>query len=251
VVIPRRAADARSSDRACVWRSCGWERGPSSRTKTGRHSTRPGQPFEHALCGQLPLRSICTRHTHWLVSVSNPAPRHFYHAQQPGNGWMRCQGRGDGARVGGSGRSFASGCASNRRRRRPQRQEQRRVGPLPTATSASHPEPASRELGRTTALISAASNGHTPVVEQLIAAGAGLDVQYNEGYGRCADCIGRYSTRQLTSRKGHCAHLGRVEGPHTLGRAAHRRRRETRCPEQLRVRPLCRLHRPHAVRTGD
>jgi hypothetical protein len=34
-------------------------------------------------------------------------------------------------------------------------------------------------------------NSHTPVVEQLIAAGAALDVQDNEGYGRCADCIGR------------------------------------------------------------
>jgi hypothetical protein len=34
-------------------------------------------------------------------------------------------------------------------------------------------------------------NGHTPVVELLIAAGAALDVQNNEGYGHCADCIGR------------------------------------------------------------
>ncbi len=34
-------------------------------------------------------------------------------------------------------------------------------------------------------------NGHTPVIEQLIAAGAALDVQNNEGYGHCADCIGR------------------------------------------------------------
>jgi hypothetical protein len=31
-------------------------------------------------------------------------------------------------------------------------------------------------------------NGHTPVVEQLIAAGAALDIQNNEGYGPCADC---------------------------------------------------------------
>jgi hypothetical protein len=28
------------------------------------------------------------------------------------------------------------------------------------------------------------------VIEQLIAAGAALDVQNNEGYGRCADSIG-------------------------------------------------------------
>ncbi len=30
--------------------------------------------------------------------------------------------------------------------------------------------------------------GHTLVAEQLIAAGAALDVQNNEGYGPCADC---------------------------------------------------------------
>jgi hypothetical protein len=46
-------------------------------------------------------------------------------------------------------------------------------------------------LGRTTALIWAVSKGQTLVVEQLIAAGARLDVQDNEGYGRCADFIGR------------------------------------------------------------
>jgi ankyrin repeat protein len=39
----------------------------------------------------------------------------------------------------------------------------------------------SRVLGRVTALISAAMNGQTPVVEQLIAAGVGLDVQNNVG----------------------------------------------------------------------
>ncbi len=36
-------------------------------------------------------------------------------------------------------------------------------------------------LGRNTALIWAAYNGHTLVVEQLIAAGAALDVQGNKG----------------------------------------------------------------------
>jgi hypothetical protein len=36
-------------------------------------------------------------------------------------------------------------------------------------------------LGRYTALIWAASKGHTLVVEQLIAAGAALDVQRNNG----------------------------------------------------------------------
>jgi hypothetical protein len=61
----------------------------------------------------------------------------------------------------------------------------------------------------------------------------------------------RHSTQQLTCRQAHCAHLGRVEGPHSCGRAAHRRRRRTRCPEQRRVRPLCRLHRPHAIQRGN
>ncbi len=45
-------------------------------------------------------------------------------------------------------------------------------------------------LGRTTALIVVAMEGHTIVVEQLIAAGAALDVQDNYGYGPCADCNG-------------------------------------------------------------
>ena len=51
-------------------------------------------------------------------------------------------------------------------------------------------EPASRLLGRSTALIYAALKGHTLVVEQLIAAGAALDVQNGKGCGPCADCNG-------------------------------------------------------------
>ena len=51
-------------------------------------------------------------------------------------------------------------------------------------------EPASRLLGRSTALIYAALKGHTLVVEQLIAAGAALDVQHNKGCGPWADCNG-------------------------------------------------------------
>ena len=58
----------------------------------------------------------------------------------------------------------------------------------------------------------------------------------------------RHSTRQLTSRQDLCAHLGRVEGPHACGRAAHRRRRRTRRPEQQRVRPLFRVNWLCAVR---
>ncbi len=42
-------------------------------------------------------------------------------------------------------------------------------------------QPGTGLLGRLTALMWAASVGHTLVVEQLIAAGAGLDVQDNEG----------------------------------------------------------------------
>ena len=47
---------------------------------------------------------------------------------------------------------------------------------LPHAT-----QPRSCLLGRLTALIAAAMTGHTLVVEQLIAAGAALDVQRNNG----------------------------------------------------------------------
>ncbi len=62
------------------------------------------------------------------------------------------------------------------------RPEQRRVGPLvPAASSARHPNRASCLRGRSTALILAAMEGHTLVVEQLIAAGAKLDVQNNKG----------------------------------------------------------------------
>ncbi len=45
-------------------------------------------------------------------------------------------------------------------------------------------------LCRSTAIIVAAMKGHTLVVEQLIAAGAALDVQNNNGCGPCADCNG-------------------------------------------------------------
>ncbi len=52
---------------------------------------------------------------------------------------------------------------------------------MATAASARHPVGAAASLGRSTALILAAMEGHTPVVEQLIAAGANLDVQNNKG----------------------------------------------------------------------
>ena len=192
---------------------------------------------------------------------------------------------------------------AHRRRRQTRCSEEQWVGPLwrlrrPDATQTSN-----RLLGRCTALIWAVLEGQTLVVEQLIAAGAALDVQDSNGYGPCADCIGRtllypaaafladslrssrlrrrakrwwssssspparnsmsrttlgrarvasasaarYSTRQLTSRQVHCAHRGRGSGPHAGGRAAHRRRRRTRCPRKQRVGPLWRLHLPHAT----
>ena len=43
-------------------------------------------------------------------------------------------------------------------------------------------EPAADFLGRCTALILAAGVGHALVVNQLIAAGAGLDLKENNGY---------------------------------------------------------------------
>ena len=52
---------------------------------------------------------------------------------------------------------------------------------VPAAASARHPKLAATSLGRSTALILAAVKCHTLVVEQLIAAGAALDVQENYG----------------------------------------------------------------------
>ena len=49
-------------------------------------------------------------------------------------------------------------------------------GPCADCNGCAPSESACRILGRSTALIVAAMNGHTPVVEQLIAAGAVLDV---------------------------------------------------------------------------
>ena len=81
-VIPRRAADARSSGRAAFAAAVVGNGGRAHAPRRVRHSTRPCPPVEHALRGQLPLRSTGTRHTHWLVVVSTPALRRIYHAQQ-------------------------------------------------------------------------------------------------------------------------------------------------------------------------
>ena len=53
---------------------------------------------------------------------------------------------------------------------------------VPTASAARYStRQLTGRLGRLTALILAASNGHTLVVEQLISAGAALDVKNNYG----------------------------------------------------------------------
>ena len=54
---------------------------------------------------------------------------------------------------------------------------------MPDCNGCAISEPAADFLGRCTALILAAAKGHTLVVEQLIAAGAGLDLKENDGYG--------------------------------------------------------------------
>ncbi len=56
-------------------------------------------------------------------------------------------------------------------------------GPCPNCNGLTLAKRGSRLLGRSTAVILAASNGHTPVVDKLIAAGADLNVKFNEGYG--------------------------------------------------------------------
>jgi hypothetical protein len=52
---------------------------------------------------------------------------------------------------------------------------------VPTASAARYSTWQRTSLGRRTALFFAAVKGHTLVVEQLIAAGAALDVQGNAG----------------------------------------------------------------------
>jgi hypothetical protein len=96
----------------------------------------------------------------------------------------------------------------------------------------------SRLVGRVTALILAAGVGHVLVVKQLVAAGAGLDATHNNGYEPIyptATAV-RYPSRQPTRGQGHCAHVGRREGSHSCGRAAHCRRRRPRCQGEPWVR---------------
>jgi ankyrin repeat protein len=57
-------------------------------------------------------------------------------------------------------------------------------GPIyPSATAVRYIQAGSRFVGRGTALIVAAGEGHALMVKQLIAAGAGLDLKENNGYG--------------------------------------------------------------------
>ena len=159
----------------------------------------------------------------------------------------RCQEREDGARVGGSGRSFARGHASNRRRRGPQRPEQRRVGCLvATAASARHLNgPAAFPAGalhsswaRWRATRRWSSSSSPPARESMSRTITGRALG---PIGSPTSSGARYATRQLTFRQVHCAQLGSVTRPHARGRAAHRRRRRPRCPELQWVRPLCQM----------
>jgi hypothetical protein len=96
----------------------------------------------------------------------------------------------------------------------------------------------SQFVGRWTALISATAKGHTLVVEQLIAAGAGLDVKTNNGYGPIyptATAV-RCPSRQPTRGQVHCAHGGHRNGSHGRGESAHCRRRRPRRQGEQRVR---------------
>jgi ankyrin repeat protein len=88
-------------------------------------------------------------------------------------------------------------------------------GPIyPAAMTVLYFGAGSRLLGRWTALFMAAGEGHTVVVNQLIAAGAGLDVKDNVGYEPIyptATAL-RYPSRQPTRGQVHCAHLGHSNG---------------------------------------
>ena len=258
-LIPLHAADARSSGRAAFGAAAVGNRGRGYAPRRVRPSTRAGRRLEDADGGQLLLRSTGARHKHWLVWLSSPAARRIFSRATilaTCNGWMHCQEREDGACVGGSGRSFARGRASNRRRRRPECQEQRRVEPwlrlhrLRAIRSWQLPsrQEHSAHLGRDVQPHTRGRAAHrrrreTRCPEQQRVGPLGPTVMP-------AASAARYSTRQPTSRQAHCAHLGRDGGPHARGRAAHRRRRETRCPKHSRVGPVCRLHRPHACAIG-
>ncbi len=60
----------------CVWCSCCWEQGPSSRSKTGTALDSRVDDLQHAVGGQLLLCSTAARHTHWasLIVDSGPYP---------------------------------------------------------------------------------------------------------------------------------------------------------------------------------
>ncbi len=86
---------------------------------------------------------------------------------------------------------------------------------MPDCNGCAISEPAADFLGRCTALILATANCRTLMVEQLIAAGAGLDLKSNNGYTpmcrlqRLCDIragsrfVGRYTALILAARLGH------------------------------------------------
>jgi hypothetical protein len=98
----------------------------------------------------------------------------------------------------------------------------------------------------------AAFKGHTLVVEQLIAAGAGLDVQNNKGCGPWADCgadcIGRTLLNPATD---FSAGALRSSGPRWRATRLWSSSSSPPAPPSMskktKGRALWRLHRPHAT----
>ena len=152
----------------------------------------------------------------------------------------RLPGQIDCAHRGCGEGSRACGRAAHRRRRRPRSQQQQWVpANIPGCNGCAIFEPAAYFVGRCTALMLAADQGKTLVVEQLIAAGAGLDVKDNNGYEPIyptATAV-RYPSRQPIRRQGHCAHQRHMRGAHRHHSRSHLRWRRCRCVEQRWVRP--------------
>jgi hypothetical protein len=102
-----------------------------------------------------------------------------------------------------------------------------------------HRPGARNRCSRWTALLWAAGNGHAPVIELLTAAGADVN----------AKNTGRWSPTLRDRREARCpvgsatiwqvdsAYVGGGKRPHTLGAAAHCRRRRHRRQDHFWVRP--------------
>ncbi len=129
-------------------------------------------------------------------------------------------------------------------------------GPIhATAMPVRYPSRAADFLGRGTALTLASGEGHALVVEQLISAGAGLDLKTNDGYGPIYPAVlaVRYPSRQPI-RAGalrSCWPRGRVTrswsssslppAPASISRATMGTSQYTRLPRLCAVRAGSRL----------